>query len=281
MSTVKMQAGRGFDRILPVRAGLLSTYGLKSMSTVSTSCQHPVYRLKVDIHQNNHMYDIDRKTASRLLKISVRTVDRYINSQKVSHERRDGRIWLDKKEIMQLKARRRVDRVDSTVEVSTSKMSIDKVDLIPVDMSIDSEGNTYHSVTRDDGETEPPDFTKKGSPKGRARAQEDDVEVYKNLYEQLQQDLRDKEQHLEMANYRLGQLEARIKETIPLLDYKRDLANEQLEKDQLRKNLDSHLMELDVALNNYREERFNKRIYLILLFILLLLQPLWFLFPIN
>ena len=40
-------------------------------------------------------------------------------------------------------------------------------------------------------------------------------------------------------------------------------------------------MELDVALNNYREERFNKRIYLILLFILLLLQPLWFLFPIN
>lgn len=218
------------------------------------------------------MYDIDRKTASRLLKISVRTVDRYINSQKVSHERRDGRIWLDKKEIMQLKARRRVDKVDSAVDMSTDKMSIDKVDLIPVDMSIDSEGNTYHSVASDN---------EKDSPRARSRAQEDDIQVYKNLYEQLQQELRDKEQHLEMANYRLGQLEARIKETIPLLDYKRDLANEKAEKDQLRKNLDSHLMELDVALNNYREERFNKRIYLILLFILLLLQPLWFLFPLN
>lgn len=218
------------------------------------------------------MYDIDRKTASRLLKISVRTVDRYINSQKVSHERRDGRIWLDKKEIMQLKARRRVDKVDSAVDMSTDKMSIDNVDLIPVDMSIDSEGNTYHSVASDN---------EKSPPRARARAQEDDVQVYKNLYEQLQQELRDKEQHLEMANYRLGQLEARIKETIPLLDYKRDLANEKAEKDQLRKNLDSHLMELDVALNNYREERFNKRIYLILLFILLLLQPLWFLFPLN
>lgn len=218
------------------------------------------------------MYDIDRKTASRLLKISVRTVDRYINSQKVSHERRDGRIWLDKKEIMQLKARRRVDKVDSAVDMSTDKMSIDNVDLIPVDMSIDSEGNTYHSVASDN---------EKSPPRARARAQEEDVQVYKNLYEQLQQELRDKEQHLEMANYRLGQLEARIKETIPLLDYKRDLANEKAEKDQLRKNLDSHLMELDVALNNYREERFNKRIYLILLFILLLLQPLWFLFPLN
>lgn len=227
------------------------------------------------------MYDIDRKTASRLLKISVRTVDRYINSQKVSHERRDGRIWLDKKEIMQLKARRRVDKVDSVVDMSTDKMSIDKVDLIPVDMSIDSEGNTYHSVTPDDGETGRPEFTQNASPKARARAQEEDIQVYKNLYEQLQQELKDKEQHLEMANYRLGQLEARIQETIPLLDYKRDLANEKAEKDQLRKNLDSHLMELDVALNNYREERFNKRIYLILLFILLLLQPLWFIFPLN
>ena len=281
MSTVKMKAGRGFDIISPVRAGLLSTFGLKSVSTVSTSCQLYVYRPEVDIHINDLMYDIDRKTASRLLKISVRTVDRYINSQKVSHERRDGRIWLDKKEIMQLKARRRVDRVDSPVDMSTSEMSIDKVDLIPVDMSIDSEGNTFHSVAQDDGETHAPGYTKKGSTRGRSHIQEDDVQVYKNLYEQLQQELRDKEQHLEMANYRLGQLEARIKETIPLLDYKRDLANEQAEKDQLRKNLDSHLMELDVALNNYREERFNKRIYLILLFILLLLQPLWFLFPIN
>ncbi len=224
------------------------------------------------------MYDIDRKTASRLLKISVRTVDRYISGQKLSHERRDGRIWLDKKEVMQLKSQR---RVDIAVDMSTSKMSMDKIDLIPVDMSIDNEGNTFHAVENEDGTIEVKEYTKRGSPRPRPRSEEDDVEVYKKLYEQLQQDLKEKEQRLEMANYRVGQLEASIKETVPLLDYKRDLATQQAEKDRLRKDLDAHIMELEVNMNNYREERFNKRIYLILLFILLLLQPLWFLFPVK
>lgn len=224
------------------------------------------------------MYDIDRKTASRLLKISVRTVDRYLTTNKLSHEKRDGRIWLDKKEIMQLKARR---RVDTAVDMSTDRMSIDKVDLVPVDMSIDSQGNSFHAVENEDGSIEVRETVGKDDTKPRSRPRDEQVGVYKKLYEQLQEEIKEKEQRLEMANYRVGQLEAHMKESIPLLDYRRDLANEQAEKDRLRKDLDLHVMELDMSLNNFREERFNKRIYLILLFILLLLQPLWFLFPIK
>jgi hypothetical protein len=223
------------------------------------------------------MYDIDRKTASRLLKVSVRTVDRYIAHQKLSHERREGRIWLDKKEVMQLKAKRKVD-------MSTPVVSIDNPDLIPVDMSIDSEGNTFHAVESDDGTIEVRESPKRVSPKPHPHHPHnggDEVEVYKKLYEQLQEELKEKEQRLEMANYRVGQLEASLKDSIPLLDYKRDLATEQTEKGQLRKDLDAHVMELEMSMNNFREERFNKRIYLILLFILLLLQPLWFLFPLK
>ncbi len=224
------------------------------------------------------MYDIDRKTASRLLKISVRTVDRYISSSKLSHERRDGRIWLDRKEIKQLKAQR---RVDNAVDMSTARMSIDKEDIIPVDMSIDSEGNTFHAVESEDGTIEVREMPKKSTQRPNNHSVDEDVEVYKKLYEELKNELREKEQRLEMANYRVGQLEASLKESVPLLDHKRDLANEQAEKGRLRKDLDSQVMELEMTMNNYREERFNKRIYLILLFILLLLQPLWFLFPIK
>lgn len=223
------------------------------------------------------MYDIDRKTASRLLKVSVRTVDRYLSHNKLSHERREGRIWLDKKEVMQLKARR---RVDIAVDMSTPKMSMDKVDLISVDTSIDSEGNTFHAVESEDGTIELHE-SPKTSPRPRPRGEENQVELYKKLYEELQSEIKEKEQRLEMANYRVGQLEARIKDSIPLLDYKRDLASEQAEKGQLRKELDAQVMEINMALNNFREERFNKRIYLILLFIILLLQPLWFLFPLK
>ena len=219
------------------------------------------------------MFDIDRKTASRLLKISLRTVDRYIEAQKLSHERREGRVWLDKKEITQLKAQRRVDIV-------RSRMSIDKSDLVPVDMSIDSDGNSYYYTENEQQEN--------GSKKPRshsratAEAQEGaahDIELYKKLYSELQEQFKEKEQRLEVANYRLGQLEARIKESVPLLEYKRDLAQQNAEKTRLRKDLDARLMELEIEKNNSREEKFNKTVYLILLFILLLLQPLWFLIP--
>ena len=216
------------------------------------------------------MFDIDRKTASRLLKISLRTVDRYIEAQKLSHERRDGRVWLDKKELSQLKTQRRVDIVKS-------RMSIDKMDLIPVDMSIDNDGNTVHTVYSENSSRKP------RTPNSHSRESDENInaelELLKKLYAQLQEELKAKEQRLEVSNYRLGQLEARIKESIPLLEYKRGIATEQAEKTRLRKDLDARLMELDMEKNNFREEKFNKTVYLILLFILLLLQPLWFLIP--
>ncbi len=214
------------------------------------------------------------------MKVSVRTVDRYISTQKLSHERRDGRIWLDKKEIQKLKSLR---RVDTYVDMSTTRMSMDKVDIIPVDMSIDEEGNAHHSVYSDQDDSisheERPSVQSQKTRTPPKNHSNEEAEFYKKMYEQLQGEIKEKEQRLEMANYRVGQLEGQIKETVPLLEYKRDIETERLEKQQLRKTLDNHVMELGVALNNFREENFNKRVYLILLFILLLLQPLWFLFP--
>lgn len=44
--------------------------------------------------------NIDRKSASRLLGISVRTIDRYIRNGKIFAHQENGRIWLDRNEIM-------------------------------------------------------------------------------------------------------------------------------------------------------------------------------------
>ncbi|MBI5413681.1 helix-turn-helix domain-containing protein [Candidatus Peregrinibacteria bacterium] len=44
--------------------------------------------------------DIDRKTASKILSVSVRTIDRYIRSGKIAAYQRNGRIWLNKREIV-------------------------------------------------------------------------------------------------------------------------------------------------------------------------------------
>ena len=119
------------------------------------------------------MFDIDRKTASRLLKISVRTVDRYVALNRLGHEKREGRIWLDKKEIMKIRAQRRVD-------TSTSRMSIDKIDLVPVDMTIDSEGNTVHTARQEGRE-----FNEQGRG-SRSGIKREDEDVIRKLLSDLQ-----------------------------------------------------------------------------------------------
>ena len=212
------------------------------------------------------MYTIDRKAASRLLKVSTRTIDRYIARKRLSFEKRDGRIWLDKKEV--LRARQRIP-VDRDIDMMSSEMSSDKIHIIPVDApesSVHSGSSDFQTVYSRNFKDESP-------------RRDTEEEVYKKLFEQLQEELKTKQERLEAANYRVGQLESHLKESIPLLDYNREIAKEREEKESIRKNLDAQQFEVEQLLNNLKEERFNKKVYLIILFILLLLQPLWFFFP--
>ena len=52
--------------------------------------------------------DIDRKMASKLLNVSVRTIDRYIRSGKLPAREVNGRIWLSKGSIEKIKSPRLV-----------------------------------------------------------------------------------------------------------------------------------------------------------------------------
>ena len=77
-------------------------------------------------------HNLDRKAASKLLKVSLRTVDRYIKQKKLASRVVSGRIWLDKNETIDFRDRHRVDKVDTDVDMSTVKLSIDKsVDIDP------------------------------------------------------------------------------------------------------------------------------------------------------
>jgi hypothetical protein len=201
------------------------------------------------------MYNIDRKTASRLLKVSMRTVDRYIVAKKLSIEKKEGRIWLDKKEVLKI---RNADKVDNAVDMSTAKMSIDKLGSTPVDMSID----TVQLVST-------PKFEKQ---RAEGYAEE---RVYKKLFEELQQELKIKQERLEGANYRVGQLESLVKDSVPRLDYQKVLQQGKIIQEELQQHLKAEQGRGEVLQVKLKEEKYDKRIYLVLLFIILLLQPLW------
>lgn len=203
---------------------------------------------------------IDRKTAAKLLKVSVRTVDRYIAQEKIKAVKVEGRISLNRREIMNLKRKNRVDNEGSLYEHAESKMSIDKIASVPVDMSIDSVDSLSTSKKRNIA---------------HSKLRRDDS-VYKKLFEELQLELKQKQERLEGANYRVGQLEALIKESVPLLEHRKMLIAAENKKIELSNQTEVQKKKLRKLIKLYKDEKLNKRVYLVILFIIMMLQPLWF-----
>jgi hypothetical protein len=202
------------------------------------------------------MYNTDRKAASKLLKVSIRTVDRYIKSGKLPHEVRDGRIWLNKKDVARMKQSK---VVDSPVDMSTGGLSIDNEVSTPVDMSIDG----VHIVST-------------GESHERAEKRSSgDQGVYQKLFEELQIELKTKQERLEGANYRVGQLEAQLNDSVPLQDHNRLLLSERSQKEHHMAEQQSLMIQRELLEEKLKDEQFSKRVFLIFLFIIMLLQPLW------
>ncbi len=194
---------------------------------------------------------IDRKVASKLLKVSIRTVDRYIKTKKLSTRLINGRVWLSKKEIEDYGRQSKVD-------MSTPKMSID-VDVDKVD-NIDKieQENVDFVSTR---------IKKRERPRG----------TYKKLFEELRQEVREKQERLEIANYRVGQLEAQVRNSIPMLEYHNESFKRAQKEEVLQKELEQNTQIVKKISKQMRYEKFNKRIFLTILLITLALQPLWLL----
>jgi len=195
-------------------------------------------------------YKIDRKAVSKLLKLSMRTVDRYAKSRKLSTSLVNGRILFDRKEILAFRNKKMsIDRVDMSIDDLSIDNRVDKVD----NFEVFDQGVVYS-----DG-----DSVYSGKPKRHER----DEEIYKKLYFEIRDELKEKQDRLEMANYRVGQLENQLKNSMPLLEYHK-------ERDQKAKELEDTRQKITSKLNY---ETISKRIFLTILLIILALQPLWLL----
>ena len=209
-------------------------------------------------------YNLSRESASRFLKVSIRTLDRYIRSKKVSTQIIDGRIWLNKEELEAFKmGRGGVIRVDSG-HVSTDRMSMDD--------NVDNMDNV-EVFSQDNVQT-------MSGKSGRTRSQ-GSGEAYKNLYDELRKELEEKQGRLEIANYRVGQLEAQLKSSIPMLEYHRERYEIKKAEDELKGKINESENLIKRLSLSIKYEKFSKRIFLIILLIILALQPLWLIVYLN
>ena len=229
---------------------------------MSTVCQYLVHRHKIDnkstMETGENTYNIDRKAAGKLLKVSMRTIDRYVKAKKLSIKLIGGRIWLNKAEIASFKS------------AKERPVYVDKVTLSTSDLSIDDDVDKVDKVEVIGQE----DFGKTSS---KINENALSNEIYKKLYFDTKEELNEKQERLEIANYRVGQLEAQVKNSIPLLEYHR----ENYERKKLEEDLETKITEHTSLLRrlnlDLKTETFKKRITLIIVFTILALQPLWLL----
>lgn len=207
-------------------------------------------------------YKLSREAAGEVLGVSTRTVDRYIKAGRLSSRLSEGRIWLNEEEILEFKrgreSRHKVDNKDMSKSHLSSGHEVDKVDKV------------------DNIEVVGQDIIEKMST--QRKISKDTTDTFKRLYEELKEELKEKQERLEVANYRVGQLEAQVRNSIPMLEYHRENYERQKTEDGLNKKLEESTGLIRNLSLKIKYEKFGKRVYVITLLIVLALQPLWFFF---
>ncbi len=225
------------------------------------------------------MQVIDRKQAADMLNVSIRTVDRYIQKGELEKEEVNGRIFIRTVGLKKLLEKKKLQE-RYLAEIETLSPPPEKSESF--DRSPSSERDAAIEAN----------YTDEGSGYYGGGAPEDG-NIYKKLYEESQEELKLKQERLEGANYRVGQLEGLLKETVPLLEYKKALAEQERQREELEdllktfekdnellsQTVESKSTELVQIGERLKGERFNKKIFIIILIILFLLQPLWLIFP--
>lgn len=201
---------------------------------------------------------VDRDEASQILKVSTRTIDRYIRKFRFKTHK-DGRRVLIK----------RVD-VDKIIEEHIGQF-VDMKSTV-LDKPAVAEKPAEKTVDR------APNFEVKDLRVESVRKSDNEEKVYQGLYHEVKKELKEKQDRLDAATYRVGQLESQVKTMVPMLDYTRKEkelkeARTAIELKELEKIEEIRRME-----HKLKTERIAKWIYLSLTGLLLIAEPVIFLF---
>lgn len=202
-------------------------------------------------------YNISREKAAKLLSVSKRTVDRYVKSGKYDSRKIDGRVYLAKEDFELSK--------DEKVNSDGGNTFVHPVDTLS-GQGVDSENRGVDSVSTSVVDT----VSTLKNPKKSIKNS-----YYRKLYDEARLEIKEKQERLELANYRVGQLESELRNSVPLLEYhKENIYRQEKEKDLIQKIKSTQNTLKKVSLKN-RELQLGKKVIFAILIIILSLQPLW------
>ncbi len=189
---------------------------------------------------------VDRTEASKILKVSTRTIDRYIRKNRFKTKKNGRKVMIkqtDVDKIIQDQIGHFIDGEQASTPKETTKASVPAVKDVKV----------KEVKTKEEG-------------------------VYKELYAESKKEIKEKQERLDAATYRVGQLEAQLKNMVPLLDFNRkekELKEAQVTMQKKEVELTEKISETERQLQS---ERVLKWVYLSLVGTLLVVEPILFLF---
>lgn len=183
-------------------------------------------------------YTVDRYEGAKILNCSTRTIDRYIRAGKLRSKRIGKKVFLHDEDI----------RI-----IENGGIQEDYI-------MLDSDGQVMATVEDTSSFTRRPIMVD-----------------YKQLFDDAQKSIERKDTLIQELSYRAGQAEAELKNSIPLIEYKKAtmlLESSKKHTEEERRVLDKKLVDMEVVID--KKNSLNVVLITLVCFLFLLSVVLWF-----
>ena len=221
---------------------------------------------------------VDRVQASKLLKVSVRTIDRYIKSGKLAAYQKNGRIWLKRSDV---------------VDMGRGQLVVKNPEAVHTYEDTQVEN---HSPIRGTGARTAPSVQEiSAAMNGAQSLGTTDTHFYKDLYEEAQKRLTEYQRKFDTATERMTDLESQllklsaqqistavqsgVQNVAPVRHNSGAMEPHEVrfEMELLKKDLAEKDKEVASLKSLLEKEKVNKNAFAIITYTLLALQPvLWY-----
>ncbi len=169
------------------------------------------------VKEERATFSIERKEAATILGVSLRTIDRYIRSGKLTSKKAGYHVYLSRSEVDAIRQENRQSApVTATVINEQAHELQDMIPLFPQEQP-------QHSAA--------------------------EALMYKGLYEHSKKTIDEQQVQLQAMHYKLGTLEVQLASTIPLLTFE----SEKQKTEELLEKLDMETLQIKAEMKDTEE----------------------------
>ena len=153
-------------------------------------------------------YTFDRKTVADMLKVSLRTLDRYVAKNIFSTEKRNGKVFFNSREIDRACHERGTESVDTGFATQSSRLSRIQSLHSTQDTKVSPVESVANSVSTGVSKVQESQILELEK---KLHTNEVEARMYKDMYERTHKVFLSQQEQLQKNYYQIGQLEQQIK----------------------------------------------------------------------